>query len=39
MIEQLNARVAQFIALAQSYRMNDTTARVAYCVAELFNPS
>jgi CRP-like cAMP-binding protein len=38
MVDQLNARVAQFVALVQSYRMNDIPARVAYCVAELFNP-
>lgn len=38
MIHQLNARVGQFVALAESYRMHDISARVASCLAELFNP-
>lgn len=38
MIHQLNARVGQFIALAESYRMHDISAQVANCLAELFNP-
>ncbi|MGJ7491118.1 Crp/Fnr family transcriptional regulator [Variovorax sp. ZT4R33] len=38
MIKQLNARVGQFIALAESYRMHDLSSRVAHCLAELFNP-
>jgi CRP/FNR family cyclic AMP-dependent transcriptional regulator len=38
MIDQLNARLGQFIALAESYRMQDISSRVASCLAELFNP-
>lgn len=38
MIDQLNARLGQFIALAESYRMHDISSRVAGCLAELFNP-
>lgn len=38
MIDQLNARLGQFIALAESYRMHDISSRVASCLAELFNP-
>jgi len=38
MIDQLNARLGQFIALAESYRMHDINSRVASCLAELFNP-
>jgi CRP/FNR family transcriptional regulator, cyclic AMP receptor protein len=37
-IDQLNARLGHYIALVESYRMHDLTARVAYCVSELFNP-
>ena len=38
MMHQLNARLGQFIALAESYRMHDINSRVASCLAELFNP-
>jgi CRP-like cAMP-binding protein len=38
MIDQLNARLGQFIALAESNRMHDVRSRVASCLAELFNP-
>ena len=37
-IDQLNARLGQFLALTESSRMRDTVAQVAHCVAELFNP-
>uniref|UniRef100_C5CKH3 Putative transcriptional regulator, Crp/Fnr family n=1 Tax=Variovorax paradoxus (strain S110) TaxID=543728 RepID=C5CKH3_VARPS len=38
MIDQLNARLGQFIAQAESFRMHDISSRVAGCMAELFNP-
>lgn len=38
LIDQLNARLGQFVALVESYRMNDVAARVAHSLAELFNP-
>lgn len=37
-IDQLNARLGHYVALIESFRLHDLTARVAYCVAELFNP-
>jgi len=37
MIQQLNARLGYYVALVQSFRLNDTTKQVAYCLAELFN--
>ncbi|HSV81340.1 MAG TPA: Crp/Fnr family transcriptional regulator [Ramlibacter sp.] len=37
LIQQLNARLGYYVALVQSFRLNDTTAQVAYCLAELFN--
>ncbi len=37
-IDQLNARLAHYVALIESFRFHDPTARVAYCLAELFNP-
>jgi CRP-like cAMP-binding protein len=36
-IQQLNARLGYYVALVQSFRLNDTTKQVAYCLAELFN--
>lgn len=38
LIDQLNARLGQFVALVESYRMHDVASRVACCLAELFNP-
>jgi len=38
LIDQLNARLGQFVALVESYRMHDVASRVANCLAELFNP-
>ena len=39
LVHQLNARLGQFVAVVESYRMQSTTAQVAVCVAELFNPT
>ncbi len=38
LLHQLNERVAQFIGKAESDRLHDPDARVARCLAELFNP-
>jgi len=38
LLHQLNERVAQFIGKAENDRLLDTDARVARCLAELFNP-
>jgi CRP/FNR family cyclic AMP-dependent transcriptional regulator len=38
LVRQLNARLGQFVAVVESGRMQSTTALVALCVAELFNP-
>lgn len=37
-IDQLNARLGHYVALIESFRLHDVTARVAYCLSELFNP-
>ena len=37
-IDQLNARLGHYVALVESFRLHDLTARVAYGVSELFNP-
>ncbi len=37
-IDQLNARLGQFLALIESSRSRDTVAQVARCMAEMFNP-
>jgi CRP-like cAMP-binding protein len=39
LVHQLNARLGQFVAVVESCRMQSTTAQVALCVAELFNPT
>lgn len=39
LVRQLNARLGQFVALVESSRMQSTTAQVAICLAELFNPT
>ncbi len=39
LVRQLNARLGQFVAVVESYRMQSTTAQVAICLAELFNPA
>jgi CRP/FNR family transcriptional regulator, cyclic AMP receptor protein len=38
LVGQLNERLGQFIALLESGRTLDATARVARCIASLFNP-
>lgn len=38
LLDQLNERVAQFIGKAEYDRLLDSDARVARCLAELFNP-
>ena len=38
LLHQLNERVAQFIGKAEYDRLLDPDARVARCLAELFNP-
>ncbi len=38
LLTQLNERLGQFICLLESERLLDTDARVARCVATLFNP-
>ena len=37
LIQQLNARLGYYVSLVQSYRLNDTTAQVAFCLVMLFN--
>jgi CRP/FNR family cyclic AMP-dependent transcriptional regulator len=37
-IDQLNARLGHYVALIESFRLHDVTARIAYCLSELFNP-
>jgi CRP/FNR family cyclic AMP-dependent transcriptional regulator len=37
-IDQLNARLAYYVSLVETFRFQDATARVAFCLAELFNP-
>jgi len=38
LLVQLNERLGQFIGLLESQRLHDPDARVARCMAELFNP-
>jgi CRP-like cAMP-binding protein len=38
MIAQLNERLGQFIGMIENERMLDTDARIARCLAALFNP-
>lgn len=37
-IDQLNARLGHYVALVESFRLHDVTARICYCLSELFNP-
>jgi CRP/FNR family transcriptional regulator, cyclic AMP receptor protein len=37
-IDQLNARLAHYVSLVETFRFQDATARVAFCLSELFNP-
>jgi CRP-like cAMP-binding protein len=38
LIEQLNARLGYYVGLVETLRFKDPSARVAFCIAELFNP-
>lgn len=38
LLVQLNERLGQFIAMLETQRLHDPDARVARCLAELFNP-
>jgi len=37
-IDQLNARLAYYVSLVETFRFQEATARVAFCLSELFNP-
>ncbi|WP_396332207.1 Crp/Fnr family transcriptional regulator [Burkholderia anthina] len=37
-IDQLNARCGYYVALIENVRLHEASARVAFCLAELFNP-
>ena len=37
-IDQLNARLGHYVALIETWRLHEGPARVAYCLAEMFNP-
>jgi CRP/FNR family cyclic AMP-dependent transcriptional regulator len=37
-IDQLNARLGHYIALIETVRFEEAAGRVAYCLAEMFNP-
>lgn len=37
-IDQLNARLAYYVSLVETLRFQEATARVAFCLSELFNP-
>jgi len=39
LVRQLNARLGQFVAVVESCRIQTSTAQVAVCVADLFNPT
>jgi len=38
LIDQLNARLGHYVALIENLRFEEATGRVAYCLAEMFNP-
>jgi CRP/FNR family transcriptional regulator, cyclic AMP receptor protein len=38
LIEQLNARLGYYVGLVEAFRFKEAPARVAFCIAELFNP-
>jgi CRP-like cAMP-binding protein len=38
LIEQLNARLGHYVGLIETFRFHDPSARVAFCIAEMFNP-
>jgi CRP-like cAMP-binding protein len=37
-IDQLNVRCGYYVGLLETFRLNDAAERVAFCLAELFNP-
>ena len=37
-IKQLNARCGYYVGLVGNLRLNKASARVAFCLSELFNP-
>ena len=37
-IDQLNARLGHYVALIETFRFQEAAERVAYCLAEMFNP-
>jgi CRP-like cAMP-binding protein len=37
-IDQLNARLGHYVALIETLRFEEASGRVAYCLAEMFNP-
>ena len=37
-IDQLNARLGHYVALIESLRFQEAPQRIAYCLAEMFNP-
>jgi CRP/FNR family cyclic AMP-dependent transcriptional regulator len=37
-IDQLNARCGYYVGLIENLRLHEASARVAFCLAELFNP-
>lgn len=37
-IDQLNARLGHYVALIETLRFQEAAGRVAYCLAEMFNP-
>ena len=38
LLHQLNERLGQFVGFVESDRIDDTNARIAHCLASLFNP-
>ncbi|HEY2928800.1 Crp/Fnr family transcriptional regulator [Piscinibacter sp.] len=38
LIEQLNARLGYYVGLVETFRFKEASARVAFCLAEMFNP-
>jgi CRP/FNR family transcriptional regulator, cyclic AMP receptor protein len=37
-IDQLNVRCGYYVALIENFRLHEASARVAFCLSELFNP-
>jgi CRP-like cAMP-binding protein len=38
LLHQLNERLGQFVGFVASGRIDDSSARIAHCIASLFNP-